>query len=250
MPRPLLPLYHQVYLTLREQILDGKIAGGSVLPSEHKLATRFGVSRVTLRRTLQLLENDRLVERRQGVGTRVTLHHYKYDELFDLGQITGNAEIDGIRKFPTHSAELIATPKALAKKFEGHAQLVHLLRIRQRDGTPYSTAYFYIPIPVMKNVDMKSTDDKPMLTSVVDAGYTLKKAQQTINAVSANETNAELLNIPVGSPLLFMTGSFEDPDGNTLMHTEGFFRPEYYEYRSTTYRKVGKDGRPLWGPKP
>lgn len=61
------PKYHQIYLVLREQLHEGRFAGG--LPGEIALMREFGVARVTVRKALERLAAERLISRRPGRGT-------------------------------------------------------------------------------------------------------------------------------------------------------------------------------------
>jgi GntR family transcriptional regulator len=63
------PLYHRIYLVLREQILDRKFDPDKPMPSEIELAAAYNVSRVTLRKTMERLEREGLVLRQRGRGT-------------------------------------------------------------------------------------------------------------------------------------------------------------------------------------
>ena len=65
------PLYHQIYLIMRQRIADGEFGTGGTLPSEQELAEYHGVSRITAKRALDELANDGLVVRERGRGTRV-----------------------------------------------------------------------------------------------------------------------------------------------------------------------------------
>ena len=65
-------LYDVVYGALRQEILEGKIECGMLLPSEREISLRFNVERATVRKALQLLVDDKLVEKKPGVGTKVT----------------------------------------------------------------------------------------------------------------------------------------------------------------------------------
>ena len=244
-----LPLYHQAYLLLRTQILDGSIGGDSQLPGEKKLASQYEVSRETIRRALEMLENDNLIERRQGVGTRVTPYNHRPEKLNDLGGITRNtANLDGISQYPTDSAETVATPKRLQKLFGTQAEIARVIRIRKSGDTPYSITTFYLPLAIISNLDPESFDDKPILQSMNEAGFQPIKAEQTINATAADNEQAAILNIPVGSPLIVMTGTFYDEQDNTCAFNEGYFRPEYYEYRNVLYRLETENGI-RWVPK-
>jgi GntR family transcriptional regulator len=68
MPVDPTPLYHRIFLVLREQILDQKFDPDTPMPSEMELARAYAVSRVTLRKTLELLEREGLVSRQRGRG--------------------------------------------------------------------------------------------------------------------------------------------------------------------------------------
>lgn len=70
-PNNPLPLYYQVYASLREQINLGEIRAGEPLPPERQLAQDYGVSRITIIKALDKLEQDGLIERQQGRGTFV-----------------------------------------------------------------------------------------------------------------------------------------------------------------------------------
>ena len=64
------PRYLAVLSTIRAEIAAA--SPNTVLPTEQVLARRFGVSRLTLRRALGLLERSGLVSRRPGRGTVVS----------------------------------------------------------------------------------------------------------------------------------------------------------------------------------
>ena len=67
-----LPKYHQIYLVLREQLEEGRYADG--VPAELQLTREFGVARVTVRRALERLEAEGMIERSPGRGTVAVCH--------------------------------------------------------------------------------------------------------------------------------------------------------------------------------
>ena len=71
-PRSMLPAYLQLAIYLRGMIIVRQLPPGSPLPSEPELAQRYGVSRDTVRRAMQLLREIGLAETRRGVGHFVT----------------------------------------------------------------------------------------------------------------------------------------------------------------------------------
>jgi GntR family transcriptional regulator len=64
--------YHRVAEVLRERILAGEIRPTAQVPTEMELCRQFSVSRITVRRALQILEDEALVIRQQGSGTYVS----------------------------------------------------------------------------------------------------------------------------------------------------------------------------------
>ena len=65
------PKYQFIADSLRQEIENGRYAGGQALPTEHLLCQRFQLSRQTVRRALSLLEEEGLITRRQGSGSRI-----------------------------------------------------------------------------------------------------------------------------------------------------------------------------------
>lgn len=76
-----MPVYIQIAEMLKKQILSGELPEGERLPGEHQLAAQFGTSRVTLRKGLQILEEQKLILQRRGIGAFVTYNmprrHYR-----------------------------------------------------------------------------------------------------------------------------------------------------------------------------
>lgn len=68
------PLYKQVYAVLVRRIADSEWQPGDSLPSEQVLALELGVSQGTVRKALDALAGEKLVQRRQGKGTFVAEH--------------------------------------------------------------------------------------------------------------------------------------------------------------------------------
>ena len=64
-------LYEQVFLTLKGEILQGLYDQGSCLPSEREIAQRFHVDRATVRKAMDLLVGESLVEKRAGSCSKV-----------------------------------------------------------------------------------------------------------------------------------------------------------------------------------
>ncbi len=68
-----IPLYEQITKQLKEQILQGKLEKGSILPSIRALAKELKVSIITVKRAYEELEREGFVETMPGKGTYVSM---------------------------------------------------------------------------------------------------------------------------------------------------------------------------------
>lgn len=70
------PLYQQIYADVKASITDGTYAPGDQLPTEQELCSKYGASRITVRRTLNDLCTNGFLIKRQGVGSFVSKVHF------------------------------------------------------------------------------------------------------------------------------------------------------------------------------
>ena len=70
------PIYALIYTNLRNQIFNGQLSAGDLLPSENQLSSNYKVSRETVRRGLKALESEGLIYSRPKVGYFVSLPNY------------------------------------------------------------------------------------------------------------------------------------------------------------------------------
>lgn len=89
-PNDPLPLYYQVYASLRDRINSGEFSPGTPLPPERQLVKDYGVSRITIVKAMDTLERDALIERQQGRGTFVTATANAHDgQPCSIGYLPG-----------------------------------------------------------------------------------------------------------------------------------------------------------------
>ena len=198
----------RVYLSLKDQITEGRLADGEVLPGEQKLAERFGVSRVTVRRALESLAGSGLIERRAGSGT--TVRHAPegqrraamdfntlMPQLVEMGQSTTAR----LLAFSYDQApEVVASAMALAP--EEKVQIA--VRVRLADGVPFSHLTTYVPAQIAQNYSENDLATTPLFKLLERSGVQIKAAHQSVSATLAAPEVAEPLGVAVGAPLLLL----------------------------------------------
>lgn len=85
-------LYQNVKRKICRQIFEDVYQDGDMIPSERKLSEDLGVSRVTIRKALKLLEEENIIERLQGSGTRVSLHYGSHPGNMDIITLVAPAQ--------------------------------------------------------------------------------------------------------------------------------------------------------------
>jgi len=253
-PASPLPLYHKVYLLLKQRLEAGGFATDSAMPGENALAAEYGVSRLTVRRSLDALASDGLIERRQGRGTFAVApatfgapqHGAGIDALMAhlarMGMHTQVRllELDTAPATPLVAARLELPPGALVQR---------AVRVRSHEGQPFSYLTTFVPDDIGRRIRRKDLGDKPLLAIFRDLGVHVARAEQSISAVLAEPGVAELLDVPVGSALLSLHRVVRDASGRPVEWLHARYRPDRYEYRMDM-QAHDMPGQPTWLPAP
>lgn len=207
---------------LRAQIRSGARAAGSVLPSEADLAGSYGVSRVTVRKALEVLRGEELVDARQGFGWFVPADRVRQT----LGPLsTIEAELEGQGRSPVR--------KVLSFRFTDldgggdGGEVLEVVRVNLADGHPFALVTVWCPAEIGRRL---SRDDVESSTFYDLLPVPVAGATQTIRAAAADERDAEVLGVPVGSPLLVAERVSRDADGNPLLRSEHRFPAHLTEF--------------------
>lgn len=241
------PMYHQIYLVLREQILEGHFDPRQPLPSEHQLAAHFGVSRVTLRGALDRLEEDGLISRQRGRGTFALAEHRPDTRRTEISGLLGNLIHMGLIT-SVEVIELDSVPAAAdvakALQIKPHQQVQKAIRVRKHRGDPISHVTTFVPQAVAQ-FERSELEAKPMLTLLEERGIKVGTATQWIGAKLADTAVAPLLGVEVGAALLSVSRVVRDVHDKPVQLLRGLYRPDRYQYEMQLSR-VRDDGARIW----
>lgn len=230
------PLYHQLYSLIKNVILDGSLHHGDKLPSEQELAELFQVSRITVKRAVNELAVEQLVERARGKGTHVI---YKYSPKPVQAPMIGVLEeIDSIAKNSTATileSALIKPPQTIATEFglKRSDALFHLVRTRERAGGVFG--YFdswSAGVQAPENSDIFIHESRHQYFR--DSGMQVSHIKQTIGAVAATPIIAKLLNLEPGSPLLSLVRRSYKQNGDheeLVDYLMALYNTELFQYQ-------------------
>ncbi|MCC9198525.1 GntR family transcriptional regulator (plasmid) [Arthrobacter sp. zg-Y820] len=203
---------------------------GTRLPSEKKLATRYGVSPTTVRQALGVLEDDSFITRIFGKGTFVDGQKRvigkgdtiaSFSEDMRVRGLTPSTRLLGveIRKAP----DAVATDLRLGQK----QKTVVIERLRMADGEPMclETAH----LPERFSWTTASDLDGSLHELLESAGVQISSGKRTIRAVALSDRQGTLLRMPTGAPALHIVQVFADEHGTPVQRADAVYRADRYE---------------------
>jgi GntR family transcriptional regulator len=240
----------RMYLLLRERILNGELEPGSRLPGELSLAAEYGISRVTVRRALDTLASDSLIDRRPGSGTFVREGNSVQPIVADLSNVLSHlvemGRRTGVRLL---SFAYVNPPESVAVSLglEPGERTQRSIRVRLIDGAPFSYLVTHVPERIGVTYSEADLASMPLLGLLERSGIVVDEASQSIGATLAGPDIAEALELEIGSPLLSLTRVVWDPSGQGVEHLHALYRPDRYSFHMDLVR-TGAAGARRWNP--
>ena len=197
------PRYHRIADALRERIRVGELASGARLDNQRQLAKSFGVTLMTLRQALELLEREHLITRRHGLGTFVAAPSIDYD-IMQLRRFAGDLSAKGERVATRLLGTRFATADrrmAEALRLAGRPRVLVVERLRLVDEHPMSLQRSFLPSPLGDEVvraDLALTPLHQVLEFKL--GVVVTRASETVSAVRLGRREARDLGCRAGEP--------------------------------------------------
>lgn len=218
--------YHQIAEELRSRILSGEYAAGRLMPSEAELSSEFAVSRVTVRKALEILRDDNLVNSRQGFGWFVAGDTVR-QPLARLATIEDQMRASGavperrVLEFAFEKA-----PKDVSRAL-GTSQVLRVRRVNLADGEPFAIVTVWCSGELGQNLSRADVERSPFY-ELLDVP--LRGAMQTIGADAATQDEANILKIPAGSPVLRCVRTTSSVDDKVVLVSHHVFPAHRTEF--------------------
>lgn len=231
-----LPLYHQVYLLLRNDIMTGQYEHGDALPGENALAEKYGVSRVTIRRAMEKLYSEELIRRVRGSGTFVRQSIHSAPITASLSHFFEHAEwLARNTAVKLLKLEYIPAPAVIAEalEVEPRAPVQHSVRLRSMDGQPFMVLDTYLPEWAASRYDIAELENRSLHMALRRGGVRFAAADYAVTAVAADAVMSDHLEVPVASPLLCIAWTERDVSGKVAEYLVTYARPDLYVLRTS-----------------
>ncbi|RVU06994.1 GntR family transcriptional regulator [Novosphingobium umbonatum] len=228
------PRYLRLQKLLRSAIEGRRLALGSALPSERELGDLYALSRVTIRKAIDQLVDDGLLERRKGAGTFVAgpapaergrveksiskLSSFSEDML-SRGRKPASRWLD-------RSEGMVTPDEALSLGLSPGSPVYRFQRIRYADGETMAFEHVVVPAWGLPSADAV---EESLYEALDLRGYRPVRVLQRVRAVGFSAKQAELLGVAEGDPCLFIDRRAFLPDDRVIEVAQCYYRGDAYD---------------------
>ena len=201
------PAYLRVYNMLRTRIIENIYVVGDLLPSEPELEKQFLVSRTTVRKAVEMLSHEGMVEAKQGRGT-IVLDYATTQNINQVTSLSETLERRGCKVFTKnmHIDTIPASPR-LSKELEiaQGAPLIRIQRLQIADDRPIAIFKNYLIPELVPDIHSQLGKFNHLYDFLEEHyGLLIDAARDRISARSATFEEAEMLHVPVDTALIYL----------------------------------------------
>lgn len=201
-----LPLYLQLRDQLAAQISAGIWQPGQCIPSENELRQTYQIAIGTIRRAIETLVAEGLVERTHGKGTFV--RKARFDKsLFSYFQFESTHDQRTMSRSLIVSRKTVSAPArvAAALQLKPRGKVIELLRLRMIDDHPVLAENIYLCAQRFKSLTRGDTEDfgdflYPLYERT--CGQIVASAKETLTVESVTAAQGELLELEENAPVV------------------------------------------------
>jgi len=220
--------YLQLATLFRRRIEQGAWSLGTQIPTVDALAAECGVARATIRKALDLLHQDGLIERFRAKGTFVR-------NLPATNRLWCEVETDWsglLRSRDGAAIEILSDIAGIDGALVPHAGIGrtgaryrHIRRRHARDGQPFLLADVYLEKHLAARITPEDLRTKTALKLVAGIpGVRIGDARQTLTIGMADVETAAALHLPLNAPVAHVLRAATNPRGVLLLVAEGIYR--------------------------
>jgi GntR family transcriptional regulator len=232
-----LPLHARLRDALASRIASLEWRAGETIPPEHLLTKEYGVSTNTVRKAVEQLVREGLLERRQGSGTFVRRPSFD-GSLFRWFNFQDPAAPDG-RTVPESrllEREVVeASPEVRAAlRLPAGARVLRVLRLRLWAGEPAITEDLFLSVPLFARfAEIPEHEIGPLLYPVYERefGQVVAAVEDELSLGHADELRARLLNVSVGEPIIIVERCSLDATGAPIDWRRAYGRGDRFRYK-------------------
>jgi GntR family transcriptional regulator len=222
------------YLGVRDSVLEmiERLPTGTAIPSERELSAGFDVSRMTVRRALDELEQEGYLVRRQGassvtarpkIAQRMTL--LSFTEDMRRRGLTASSRLLSARVEP--GGPRLATRLRLAPG----EPILRIGRLRLADGEPMAIERLHVPKRRVPGLDPDELRSGSFYAIILERfGIRIAGGSQSVEATVLDQDDARLLDAPPYAPAIFVERCTWTASGEPIEFVQSTYRGDRYQF--------------------
>ena len=229
----LIPIYHQIAENIKNYIQKDDIEIGTMIPSEHELCDIFEVSRMTVRKAVDILVHEGILVRQKGKGTFISVPKLS-QPLTSLTNFTKDMVDRGM--VPTSSMlslKVVLASEKVSKQLniKENEKVICLERIRFADGKPHAYECSYLLYPLAKQIlDVDFSNHSLYETLVNKCNIKMEKAKEVIEVSSCSNDICTKLHIPMGSLTFYLERITFAQNNQPVEYVESYYRTDKFKF--------------------
>lgn len=235
------PLYLQIADDIKGKIESGEIKANSRIPTEHELSELYKVSRITIRKALELLVDEEILVRKQRIGTFVSNRKVTRSLNTFMG-FSQSCELDGNKATTLFlSAELVKARPSDVKRLalQEDDKVIRIRRLRFCNDIPVILEENHFP----KEYGFLLAEDlSGSLHEILSRhGIALTGGSKIIGVCYATREEAKHLGVKENDALILSKDVAYDTTGKAVYSGKEIINADRYEYKILT-NSMGKTG--------
>jgi len=237
-----IPYHYQLRELLRDEITSGFWEVGERLPSEYEICKKFELSRTTVREALDALVSEGLLRREKGRGTfvadpKITEHWLDMPDSFSDAM-----EKQGYRvETKVLNLNVIPAPQKVRQelRLNSNEPVIVLDRLRAILNEPILVVTSYLPHKLCPNLVHDDFTENSLYKLLREKYHiNINSAKRYMEAVAANELEANLLHVKIGSPLMLIESTAYIEDGTPIEYFKARHRGDRTRFKMESFKFI------------
>ncbi|WP_125565241.1 GntR family transcriptional regulator [Companilactobacillus insicii] len=184
-------LYQNIAEDIKKNILSGKYPVGKLIPTENELEKMYKVSKITIRKAVQLLVGEGYLVKKSGIGTTV-ISNSLFNKLSKARSFSSIVDENGDLDKKILEIKLVA-PDGTPFKEDGNQEVLYIKRLYLLNQQPFIIFEHYLPNVGIKS-ELKDLRHKSLYKILQDSGQDVASFKDEFKAVNLNDEDQKLLN--------------------------------------------------------
>src|SRR5699024_2668554 len=235
------PIFVQVAEDIKKKVDEGFYGATQKLPSEYDLADEYEISRLTVRKAINLLISQNILIKQSGKGTYIMKSPEHKKGCAELMGFSEAAQFYGEEPSTKLISveELEEVPKKISESLElnNNDKVIHVVRLRSLNQKPMTVENLYILKKYLNDISVETLENS--IFDQIEENIEIAYSHQEVEAMLVTEELSKLLKVEVNDPLMKSIAVTYSATAKPILYDLSFYRADQYSFKKTLQRYRG-----------